>query len=193
MKVIAGLGNPGKEYSCTRHNIGFMVVEKFMQKYDISLKKESKFNSSIGRSIVNNTNILLVQPLTYMNLSGTALVKIAHWYKIPVEDILVIFDDINLDFGRIRFRNAGSDGGHNGIKSIIECFGGAKNFARIKIGVGPDPGGAARKNYVLQNFVKKEIKVLPKILDICVNSLEVFLSEGISAACNKFNGLNILE
>ncbi len=193
MKIIAGLGNPGKDYSHTRHNIGFMVIEKFMQKYDISLKKESKFNSYTGKGIISNTNILLVEPLTFMNLSGTALAKISHWYKIPVEDILVIFDDINLDFGRVRFRDSGSDGGHNGIKSIIQCFGGANNFARLKVGVGPDPGGAARKNYVLQNFAKKEIEVLPKILDVCVNSLEVFLSEDISAASNKFNGLNILE
>ncbi len=191
--MIVGLGNPGKEYSNTRHNIGFMVIENFVQKYDISFKKESKFNSYIGKGNINNSNILLVEPLTYMNLSGTALVKIAHWYKIPIDDILVIYDDINLDFGRIRFRDSGSDGGHNGIKSIIQYFGGANNFVRIKIGVGPDPGGAARKNYVLQNFAKKEMEVLPKILDICANSLEVFLSEGMSVACNKFNGLNLLE
>lgn len=191
MKIIVGLGNPGDKYKNTRHNAGFIVTGKLASKHNINGKTESKFNSIIGKGSVNGIDILIVQPLTYMNLSGEALSKVLNWYKIDPSDIIVVYDDISIDLGRIRFRNSGSDGGHNGIKSIIQHLGGFKNFSRLKVGIGPDPGGPVRQSYVLEPFSKNEKEILDKVIPICIEGIETFLSEGIDQASNKFNGVNV--
>lgn len=193
MIIIAGLGNPGEKYENTRHNIGFKATGMLAEKYKIDGKYNKKFNSVIGKGFIEDTEVLIVQPLTYMNLSGGAIERILNWYDIPYENLFVVFDDISIDLGKIRFRPDGSDGGHKGIKSIIECLGGFKEFPRLKIGIGPQPPFMASEDYVLQKFGKEEKEILNKVLPICIEGIEFFLKEGIEAARNKYNGFNLGE
>lgn len=192
MLAIAGLGNPGGKYKNTRHNIGFRITGAFAEKHSISGKYVSKFDAIIGKGEINNSEILIIQPQTYMNLSGEAIFKVLNWYKIDIKNLFVVFDDVSLDFGRIRFRPDGSSGGHNGIKSIISTCGSEK-FSRLKVGIGPNPGEHLWKSYVLQKFSEEEQKKLPEITDICVEAINFFLNKGMLEARNKFNGLNLLE
>lgn len=191
MKLIIGLGNPGDKYKDTRHNIGFTITGELAQKHDIQGKTETKFNALVGKGTIGREEVLIVQPLTFMNLSGQALSKLLHWYKISPDAILVVYDDISLDLGRIRFRKSGSNGGHNGIKSIIESLGGFKDFDRLKIGVGPDPGGAVRASFVLGKFSKDEKEIIKKLIPICIESIETYLNENLEKASNSFNSINL--
>ena len=192
MIVIAGLGNPGEKYKNTRHNIGFRITGVLAEKFGIVGKHSSKFDSIIGKGEINNTEVLIVQPQTYMNLSGEAISKLLNWHKLDNNNLFIIFDDVTLDLGKIRFRPSGSAGGHNGIKSIISNCG-SEVFARLKVGIGPNPGEHLWRSYVLQEFSKDEQKHLPKITDFCVKAVETYLREGIASASNKYNGINILE
>lgn len=149
MKLIIGLGNFEDKYLFTRHNAGFMMVDFFVRANSQSFKLEKKLKSAISKFKFNNEDIVLIKPLTYMNLSGEAISAVMNFYKIEVKDILVIYDDISLDLGSIRFRNSGSDGGHNGIKSVIQHLG-TKDFDRLKIGIGPQPN-IPSEAYVLPN------------------------------------------
>ena len=191
MKIIVGLGNPGDRYKKTRHNVGFMITGELAEKHNITGKMESKFNSIIGKGNINNVDVLIVQPLTFMNLSGQAVSKVLNWYKIEPTELFVVFDDISLDLGRIRFRTSGSEGGHNGVGSIIEQLGGFKDFPRLKVGIGPDPGGLFRKDFVLQEFRNEEKEIIDKIIPVCIEGIEVYLKEGVESAMNKFNGINL--
>ena len=191
MKIITGLGNPGDKYKGTRHNIGFVITGELASKYNIEGKFNSKFDSILAKGNIKGEEILILQPMTFMNLSGEALIKVLNWYNIAPEDILVIFDDINLDLGRIRFRDSGTDGGHNGIKSIIESLGGFKDFPRLKIGIGPNPGSTLMKSYVLQEFNQSEKQILEKIIPLSIEGIEVFLEKGINTARERFNGINL--
>lgn len=188
LKIIAGLGNPGEKYKYTRHNIGFMVVSEFAERFGIDGRMENKFNAVVGKGNVNSQEVLIVQPMTFMNLSGESVIKILNWYKVDPSDFIVVFDDIALDLGRMRFRSSGSDGGHNGIKSIIQHFGGKDKFDRLKVGIGPDPGGALRKQFVLEKFSSSEKDVLNRLVKAGSDALELYLQEGLSSASNKFNG-----
>lgn len=192
MFLIAGLGNPGQKYAGTRHNIGFMVTGNLAEKHDIRGIFQSKFNAIVGKGRINDAEVLIVQPQTYMNLSGQAVQAALHWYKIDVKKLFVIYDDISLDFGRIRFRPSGTAGSHNGIKSIIS-YCGTENFARLKVGIGPNPGEHLWSSYVLQQFSVSEKKDLPKIIETCTECVEFYLKEGINSAMNKYNGLDVLE
>ena len=191
MKIIIGLGNPGEKYEGTRHNIGTMITGKLAHKYNIVGRYESKFQALVGKGSIRHNQVLIVQPLTFMNLSGQSVSKALHWYKEEPSELLVIFDDINLALGRMRFRSSGSDGGHNGIKSIVENLGGFTDFPRLKVGIGPDPGGILRANYVLQEFSKQERNIVEKIIPVCIDGIEVFLNQGLTEACNRFNGINL--
>lgn len=193
MKVIVGLGNPGDKYKNTRHNVGFMATGILAERHNIPGRLESKFNAMMGKGCIDETDVLIVQPMTFMNLSGQAVSKVLNWYNIEPSDMLVVYDDISLNLGRIRFRPSGSDGGHNGIKSIIESLGGNNNFPRLKIGIGPDPGGAVRKSYVLHKFSQTEKEIIDKIISISAESIEVFLKQGIAEASSKFNGINLVD
>ena len=139
MKLIVGLGNPGKEYSGTRHNVGFAVIDELSNEYSIDVSK-GKFKGVYGEGRINNERVILLKPLTYMNLSGESIKAVSDFYKIPVEDIIVIYDDISLPVGGLRIREKGSAGGHNGIKSIIAHLK-TDEFPRIKVGVGSKPEG----------------------------------------------------
>jgi PTH1 family peptidyl-tRNA hydrolase len=189
--LIVGLGNPGEKYSSTRHNIGFMVTGRLSEKYSITGKFEPKFNAIIGKENINGTPVIVAQPMTYMNLSGDSISKILGFYKIPVENLMVVYDDIALDLGRIRFRKEGSDGGHNGIKSTIQCLGNKNTFPRLKVGIGPQPKGIPSETYVLKSFAKTEKEILDKVIDISIESLECFVKEGVDVAQNKYNGTNL--
>lgn len=192
MKIIAGLGNPGEKYKNTRHNIGFMATETLASKYNINGKFDSKFNAIIGKGLIKGEQVLIMQPLTYMNLSGEAVAKVLNWYKADISDLLVVFDDISLDLGIIRFRPSGSAGSHNGIKSIISCCG-SQEFARLKIGIGPNPGEHLWASYVLEKFSEKESELLKKVIPLSVEAVEDYLFSGMNFAQNKYNGIDVRE
>lgn len=181
MKLIAGLGNIGDKYCFTRHNAGFMVLDKWALDNNVSFREEKKLKCFIAKMEDN----LLIKPTTFMNLSGEAVRAVMDYYKIDVKDILIVYDDIALDLGRIRFRANGSDGGHNGIKSIIKHVG-TKEFDRLKIGIGPQPN-IPSENYVLQNFPKEQHDELKNVLIKADKAIEFYLENGIQKAQNQFN------
>ena len=188
MYLIAGLGNYPKEYDLTRHNMGFMCVDNFVKKYETEFKTESKFKAEIAACNFNNEKIIIAKPLTFMNLSGEAIQKISAFYKIEPQNIFIIYDDISLDVGKIRFRAKGSDGGHNGIKSII-AHASTQEFGRMKIGIGPQPPYMKSEDYVLQNFSKEEFEILIPTLDKCVDAFLFYCDTNcdIQKVQNKYN------
>lgn len=185
MNLIIGLGNVGDKYAFTRHNVGFMVVDYLALNNNESFKENSKLKSLITKIRLNNEDTLLVKPTTYMNLSGEALRAVIDYYKIPIENTLVVYDDLSLDLGKIRFRTNGSDGGHNGIKSIIQ-HAGTKNVARLKVGIGPQPP-IPSEAFVLQNFAKEQIDDVKNVIKKSADAIEYYFAEGIEKAQNKFN------
>ncbi len=184
MKLIAGLGNVGDKYCFTRHNAGFMVLDRWSYSDNFSFKQESKLKAFISKAKVGTEDIIFIKPTTFMNLSGEAVRAVMDYYKIGVEDIIIIYDDIALDAGKIRLRASGSDGGHNGIKSIIKHIGTDK-FNRIKVGIGPQIGPS--EHYVLQNFSKEQMEILKEVLDKTIEATKCLMNEGIDKAQNKFN------
>lgn len=181
MKLIAGLGNIGDKYCFTRHNAGFMVLDKLAFDNNFSFREESKLKCFLAKS----NDIIYIKPTTFMNLSGEAVRAVMDYYKIDVKDILIVYDDIALDLGRIRFRANGSDGGHNGIKSVIKYIG-TKEFDRLKIGIGPQPN-IPSENYVLQNFPKDQLETLKDVLKKSDEAIKFYLENDIQKAQNKFN------
>lgn len=185
MYIIAGLGNPGKEYETTRHNIGFETIDYIAEKYNIKVNK-LKFKSLYGETNIGGEKVFLIKPQTYMNLSGEALREFSAFYKIPPENIIVISDDINLAAGRIRIRAKGSDGGHNGLKSIIYQLG-SDCFPRIRLGVGAPDAGRELAGFVLGRFSKEEIPVLEDAIVRAKNAVEEIIEKSIDSAMNKYN------
>lgn len=194
MKLIAGLGNPGDKYLFTRHNAGFMALDFFCELNNISqnFKFENKFNAQMLKTNISNNVLILVKPFTYMNLSGECLRKIIDYYKINIEDILVIYDDISLNIGTIRFRANGSDGGHNGIKNIIKTLG-TNKFDRLKIGIGPQLPNQKSESFVLDNFNSEQLLVLKKVCKIVNEAIIYYIKTNINETQNKFNGISINE
>lgn len=181
MKLIAGLGNIGDKYCFTRHNAGFMVLDKWALENNIVFKEDKKLKCYIAKK----DDILFIKPTTFMNLSGEAVRAVIDYYKINIKDILIIYDDIALDLGTIRFRANGSDGGHNGIKSIINHLG-TNKFDRLKIGIGPQPN-IPSENYVLQNFPKEQIDLLKETLKRSIDAVKYYIEFGLEKSQNKFN------
>lgn len=185
MKIIAGLGNPGAKYQGTRHNVGFSVIYQLSDKYNIKVNT-GRHKALIGKGIIEGEKVILAMPQTYMNLSGEALKQLADYYKCDSDDIIVIYDDISLDVGKLRIRGKGSAGGHNGIKSIISCLG-TDAFPRIKVGVGEKPPGMDLADYVLGRFSREEAPVIREAMDRASQAVAAIIGEGISFAMNKFN------
>ncbi len=185
MKLIVGLGNIGDKYCFTRHNAGFMVVDKMAVLNNLTFKNDSKLKSLITKLRLAGEEFLLMKPTTFMNLSGEAIRVVVDYYKININDILIIYDDISLDLGKIRFRASGSDGGHNGIKSVIKHLG-TKDFARLKIGIGPQPNMPS-ENFVLQNFSHEQLDILKDVISKSVEAVEFYFDNGIEKSQNKFN------
>lgn len=181
MKLIVGLGNIGEKYCFTRHNVGFMVLDRWALDDGYSFKEEKKLKCFIAR----HADLIFVKPTTYMNLSGEAVRAVMDYYKINVDDVLIIYDDISLDLGRIRFRANGSDGGHNGIKSVIQHLG-TKDFDRLKVGIGPQPS-IPSENFVLQNFSKEQMQDLKDVLKKSIEAVKFYLDNDIQKSQNRFN------
>lgn len=186
MKVITALGNPGAQYSKTRHNMGFMVADYIAEKFGGSFKADTKFNAELCKINIGSTQVLLCKPMTYMNLSGQAVRPLLAYYKLSVEDLFVIYDDINLDLGKIRFRAKGSDGGHNGIKSIILETKSDK-FHRLKVGIGPQPQFMKSESFVLANFPKESEELLNETIKMSADAVEFYLNNDIQSAQNRYN------
>ena len=189
MFLIVGLGNPGVEYAATRHNIGFDMITYLSDKYNIPVNsREGK--ALVGKGILAGEKVMLAQPQTYMNLSGESVRALMDYYKIDIEDLLVIYDDISLDVGQIRMGGKGSAGGHNGIKSIIQHTG-TQEFARIKIGVGQKPEGGDLVKHVLGRFSREEDGMFRDVFALAEEGLLAWLQEDMKSAMNKVNGRRI--
>jgi PTH1 family peptidyl-tRNA hydrolase len=183
VKILVGLGNPGARYQWTRHNIGFQVVDCLAEKNHISVS-HTRFNGRYGKGVIHSLDVLLVKPLTFMNLSGPAVRKAADFYKVGIEDLVVIHDDLDLPFGVLRIKRWGGDGGHQGIRSIIDSMGGNK-FLRLKVGIGRPPSGMDPADYVLRLFDGAEREQLEEILSRAAECVAVMISEGIETAMNR--------
>ena len=186
MYIIAGLGNPKREYDNTRHNIGFALIDALADQYNISVM-DMKHKALTGKGMINGQKVILVKPLTFMNLSGESIRPIVDYYKIDVStELIVISDDISLPPGQIRVRKKGSAGGHNGLKNIIQHLG-SEEFQRIRIGVGEKPAGYDLADYVLGHFSKEEEKILDGSKKTAVLAIETIISDGIDRAMNLYN------
>ncbi len=185
MKIIAGLGNPDKEYIGTRHNIGFDAITAISDKTGISVT-EKKFKALIGKGTICGEKVVLMKPQTYMNLSGEAVIEAVNFFKVDPSDVCIIYDDVNLDPGFIRVREKGSAGGHNGIKNIILHLG-SENFPRIRIGVGEKPKEWDLKDYVLGHFSKDDEVLIRVALQDAVTAAELFVVGDVAKAMNTFN------
>lgn len=183
MYIIAGLGNPGKEYTGTRHNVGYDTLERLAEKYNVKLNK-LKFNSVYGEITINGEKVMLVKPVTYMNKSGIAIDEIIKFYKIPAENLIVIYDDIDISVGALRIRPHGSPGTHNGMKSIIQHVG--SNFPRIRIGIGRNPD-MDLADYVLQKFSKGDSEKLSPIIDKAAEAAIEIIENNVDIAMQKYN------
>ncbi len=179
-----GLGNPGFRYKRTRHNIGFLIIDH-LKKINESSPLVKKRNYRFNKTVFGERSVILAKPLTYMNRSGEAVVELAQQFKIPPGNLLVIFDDFNLPFGKLRARSKGSDGGHNGLASVIHEFG-SSDFSRLRVGIGKD-NLTDTVEFVLSKFNKKEKKVLPGLIDLAADACLHFVAEGIYKTMNKFN------
>jgi len=189
MKMIVGLGNPGEKYAQTRHNAGFMVIDKFAASYQLNIDKK-QCRSLLGQGFIQGQKVLLVKPQTFMNKSGEAVLEILNYYREGIEDLIIIHDDLDLDFGRIRFKSGGGSGGHNGLKSITQMLN-SPEYSRLKIGIGRSPEFMPTEAYVLGSFLAKEKEDLPNIKKGAVEGLKTWFFEGIDVAMNNFNAINI--
>lgn len=186
MIIIAGLGNPTKEYEGTRHNVGFQVIDKIAEKYNIAVDAK-KGRAYVGKGIIEGQKVLLVKPQTYMNLSGESIRELVDYFKVdPKEELLVIYDDISLNPGQIRIRKKGSAGGHNGIKNIIANLG-TSVFPRIKVGVGEKPKGYDLADYVLGKFSKEDRVLMEEGYDLACEASALILQGAIDQAMNEYN------
>jgi PTH1 family peptidyl-tRNA hydrolase len=183
VKIVVGLGNPGREYAATRHNLGFMVVDELAQRL-AATERRNRFRSDLVEVFDGGEKVVLLKPRTYMNLSGSAVREAVNWYKTPPDDLLVVVDDIDLPFGSIRMRAKGGSGGHNGLKSIIAELG-IDTFSRMRIGIGRGPGHATRQ--VLSRFTSDEERVLPSVLQAAGDCVLEWERNGIINAMNRCN------
>ncbi len=183
MKVIVGLGNPGKEYARTRHNIGFMVLEAFRRELTLPVER-TRFHALMTEGRLNSEKIVLVAPQTFMNLSGTSVREVRSWYKIEEPHIIVVLDDMDLPFGTLRMRGTGSAGGHNGLHSIIEQLG-TSNIPRLKIGIGRPQSAAI--SHVLSRFSAEEEAAIPDLIQRSVDAIKLWISQGLITAMNEVN------
>ncbi len=185
--LLIGLGNPGREYRNSRHNVGFMLIDRIAVRLNArGMKLQSK--ALVMSGMYEERKIILAKPQTYMNLSGQSVQGLLHFYKIPFENLIVAHDDLDLPFGTIRIRPGGGPGGQRGMASTIEQLG-TKDFPRLRIGIGRPPGRMDPKDYVLQNFSKEEQKLLSDILDRAADAALTFVMNGLNKAMNQFNGM----
>ena len=185
MKCIVGLGNPGRKYRETRHNIGFMVIDELLKRNKWSLNK-TKFNGNYSIEFINKEKIILLQPQTYMNLSGDNVQALMGFYQIDPEDLLVVYDDLDLPTGKIRLRQSGGHGGNNGMRSIIQSLG-TKNFNRIRIGIDRAQPGMTVTDYVLSRFNKKEKEDVNLSIQLAADACESWFNRPFQTVMNEYN------
>lgn len=185
MKVVVGLGNPGREYALTRHNLGFMVVDKFAAAHRLSFSRR-KFKSKIATGTVEGEEVVLVKPRTFMNLSGDAVGPLVRFYKRSLSELLVVYDDIDLPFGSIRLRPSGGSGGHKGMKSIIASLG-AEEFPRLRVGIRGEVSANDLSDYVLGRFTPEEKAQLEGIIQRACDAVEAVVTGPFEKAMNRFN------
>ncbi len=183
--LIVGLGNPGRKYRGNRHNIGFMAVDALAAAYNIESSKVQN-KAIVGNGRIQNQNVIIAKPQTYMNDSGDAVGPLARYYKVPIENVLVVYDELDLPFGTIRLREKGGAGGHNGMKSVINHLG--QDFPRVRLGIGRPPGRMPVPAYVLQDFGKDDLPLLDDVLAEAVRAIETYLRDGIQLAMSRHNG-----
>jgi PTH1 family peptidyl-tRNA hydrolase len=185
LKLFVGLGNPGKEYEQTRHNVGFMVIDELAKRWNISFQA-TKFRGMMGSAIISGEKVALCKPLTYMNLSGECVRPLMDYYDIDVDDVIVIYDDLDLSPGKIRLRMKGSSGGHNGIKSLIQHLG-TQEFKRIRIGIGRPDNGQKVTDYVLGRFTKEESSAVTEAVLRAADACEKAVTAPFLQVMNEFN------
>lgn len=191
MYYIVGLGNPGIQYENTRHNAGFITIDYLARKYSIDVRK-IKFKSLIGQGVISGHKVMLVKPQTYMNNSGEAIREIYKYFDFEHDKLIVIYDDIDIDFGSIRIRKKGSAGTHNGMKSIIYNLE-FDDFPRIKVAVGKKPSYMDLANFVLSGFSKQEVKIIEEEVKLTSDAIEMILEEGIEKSMSMFNSKRLVE
>ena len=186
MKIIVGLGNPGQKYMYTRHNTGFLFLDYFSQKHNIKVDK-LKFKALFGQGMVNGQKVILIKPQTFMNLSGETLMAVIDFFKCSLKDVIIVYDDISMEVGKIRIRTKGSDGGHNGLKSII-YLNQSDEFDRIKIGIGSPPHkDYDLADYVLGEFLEDEKKIIFEALKKASEAVELIIDNNLQQAMNNFS------
>ncbi len=188
MKIVVGLGNPGEQYAKTRHNVGWMVVDRMADRAGWAGRGRTRDASAVVQGRYRGLDIVLVKPLTYMNVSGVAVRKVLARERAPMSELLVVTDDFSLPFGKMRFRESGSAGGHNGLTSIIEEMG-TEKFNRLRIGIGDPSRGAV--DHVLGRFEPSERARLDELLDAAADAVEAWAREGVSKAANRFNAYTL--
>jgi PTH1 family peptidyl-tRNA hydrolase len=189
-KLIVGLGNPGPKYLWTRHNAGFMVLDRFSQSAGVAVTRKN-FSALYGEGILQGERLLLLKPQTYMNLSGRSVAEALHFHKLSLQDLIVIHDDLDIPFGRVKLKEGGGHAGHNGLRSLMQELGNAQ-FYRVRVGIGR-PLHADAADYVLSNFSRDELVLLPRLLDGVVDLLKLFIGEGLPKAMSLYNNRDLLE
>ena len=187
--VIAGLGNPGPKYQWTRHNAGFLFLDRLAHLENLSITRKS-FSGLTGEWSHHGHRLILLKPQTFMNLSGQAVMQALQFYKLPLSQLIVTHDELDLPFGTVRLKQGGGHGGHNGLRSIMEQLG-KGDFTRLRIGIGKSPHGDTT-NYVLGNIPPEEMEILPRVLDGGLEMLEMMLAEGLPKAMSLYNNRNYL-
>jgi len=185
MYLIIGLGNPESDYAKTRHNMGFNVINKISEKFNIEVNK-SKFKALYGTGTINGEKVILIKPQTYMNLSGDAVQEFVNFYKVDLENVLIIYDDIDTEPGKIRIRKTGGPGTHNGMKSVVSSLN-SENFPRVRVGIGMPEYKDDLINYVIGYIPENQLEILQKGVDMATEAVEDILKNGIDNAMNKFN------
>ena len=183
--IIVGLGNPGDKYEKTRHNVGFNVIDLLAKEYSIDVSK-LKHKALIGEGRVGTEKVILDKPMTYMNLSGESVVDICNYYNVDLENVIVIYDDIDLDVGKIRIRKKGSGGTHNGMRSIIKCLG-SNEFPRVRVGISKPKNGQDLADFVLSRFAKEDEKSLNESFENAVAAIDCAIRQDLDLAMNRYN------
>lgn len=188
MKIVIGLGNPGSKYEFTRHNIGFRIIDSLARDMEIEFNKVKSYCSLISRGMINNQKVMLVKPQTFMNLSGRAVNRVVSYYKIPLQDLLIVYDDLNLELGQVRIRKKGSSGGHKGIESIMQYLN-SEDIPRLRIGIG-NPSinyNFDCVSYVLSNFNNDEEDKIEEVIQLSTEAIKTIIEDGFEKAMRKYN------
>jgi PTH1 family peptidyl-tRNA hydrolase len=186
MKLVVGLGNPGRQYTGTRHNVGYEVLAELARRWAAEDRPRVQFSGETVNATISGVKVLLLSPTTYMNRSGTSVRAAVDFYKLNLHDILIICDDMNLPLGKLRFRSRGSSGGHKGLADIIRALG-TEEIPRLRIGIGKPPGGQDSVRFVLSHFGKEEVPVIQKACRKAADAIEIWVTQGIEACMSQFN------